>query len=573
MFKNTLCRSGAALAIALALTTGAAAADLLPGVGLEQPRPPKPTFTVSTTTPLSGGTFDVVAEFALDDTVHLYRDKLDIKWTTLLGAEFKEFVFPPAKKVPDALAETPGQTIAVFEGSVKIIARMTVTAREGEAIRISGKLAHQSCTDDTCFPPEEEPFQFSLTAGEGGGSRSLLGWILIGFLTGIGLSLTPCVYPMIPVTAAVIGARREGGFFSALAASLVYVLGLSIVYAVIGLLVAVPGSGARSFLASAYVLVPVSLLFVALAVVMLAGLNFAAPTGFTAKLQGMLAGKKGMATTFALGAVSGLVAGPCIAAPLAAVLVKIAQTGDTMLGFWTLFALAWGMGVPLILFGTATGLMPKAGAWMEWIKKLLGFVLLWAAVYFVASIIGRTAYEILFALILIVGAVYLGGLDALTRESTFFERLQKVVGVVALIYAAVLVFSAMGPRRVETGPSAAETPGAAQSIFRPGTQAAVDEAIAQGRPVALDFTADFCGICKVLDRNLFTKPEAAKAAEGISCFKIDFDKEKELVKRYAIFGPPAVVLVAPGGKVTGKLKYDESTPLDEFLEDLKKLKP
>ena len=609
-------------------------ANIASAADVGRPAEPKPAMSISAQSVASGGTVDVIADFKLGKKVHLYKDKLRFEWTKLVGAKFTKAVLPKPETVPDPLADKAGETIEVYTGQVKILGRLTVTAKPGEPVSVEGKMLHQSCTDQICFPPASEPFAFKLVATEAEApgdddaeaidetlewlaaqqsgktegwpaepaktaatteaasvapkdvqesdaaaeaadeteddDRAL--WVILGgaFLAGIALALTPCVYPMIPITAAVIGARKEKGILSALAASFVYVLGLAIVYALLGLLVATVGSSVAAFLQSAYVLIPVSGVFVALAIVMFAGLNFGAPTGFAAKLQGLLAGKKGFASTFILGAVSGLIAGPCIAAPLAGVLLYIARSGNLTLGFWMLFVLAWGMGAPLILFGTATGLMPKAGAWMEWIKRLLGFVLLWAAAYFLQAIIGEAAYLISFGALLLAAAVFLGGFDTLTKESGFGDRLKRLLGIATVIAALVLLIPPLAEMSGLSLSGSANAP--VENVFTPATQENVEAAIAAGKPVVLDFTATSCLYCKALDKRVFTKPETIAAAKGVTMLKIDVHKYPGLADRYGVFGPPTLVFIGTDGKVRKDLGFAGLKTLGEFVELLRKFK-
>ena len=540
------------------------------------PAEPKAVISLSSQTPPSGGTVDVIADFKLDDTVHLYKDKekLYFEWTKLVGAKFKSIVLPKPETIPDVFADEEGQTTEVYTGQVRILGRLTVTAKPGEPVVVEGKLHHQSCTDKTCFRPAEEPFAFKLVAGEAIRKDGRGLWLILGgaFLAGIALALTPCVYPMIPVTAAVIGARKQNGIISALTASFVYVMGLALTYAVVGLLVAQASKtmNVAAFMQSAYVLVPVAAIFTGLAAVMFAGLNFGVPTGFAAKLQSQLAGRWGLASTFLLGGVSGLIAGPCVAAPLAGILVYVAKEASPLLGFWILFVLAWGMGIPLIVFGTATGLMPKAGAWMEWVKRLLGFVLLCSAVYFLSNIIGEMAYQITFGVVLLAAAVFLGGLDTLTKESGFGDRAKRLLGLAILIGALFLLIP---PLAQLAGLSLSGSPSApAVNVFQPATQEDVDAAIAAGKPVVLDFTAIWCTYCKALDKHVFTMPETIAAMEGLTTLKIDFDTERALVNRYDVYRPPVVVFIGKDGKVRKDLSFAGTKTLKEFLELVEKFK-
>ncbi len=554
-------------------------------------RPPKPEISVSQRSVAAGQVFEIITDFKLDKTVKLYRDELRFEWTTLEGASLKEVVFPAAERVPDLLAEDKNKMIDIYHGQVRLVARLVATGKPGSPIVVVGSLYHQSCTDTICFRPAEEAFRFELVtaagvggppaeetaparasevnSGESGGEGfvTFVGRIVLAFLGGLAMSLTPCVYPMIPITAAVIGARKKKGLASAAFASLVYVMGLAVVYAFLGLLVAKLGSAVATFLQRPVVLVPVAAIFAGLAVVMFAGLNFAVPTGFAGRVQSLLAGKKGILATLGLGAVSGLVAGPCVAAPLAGVLIFIANSGDLWLGFWMLFALAWGMGIPLIVFGTATGLLPKAGAWTEWFKKLLGFVLLWAAFFFLAPLIGDAAYQVGCSVLLVAAAIFLGGFNLLTRESTFGDRLKKLLGVVAVLYAVYLFLSGMG------GFSVSQTTGLqVENLFKPATAREVEQAIAAGRPVVIDFYAEWCAICKVLDKKVFTKPEVVEAAKGLAAFKVDIDKEPALGRRFGVFRPPMIVFVGTDGRARSDLSFAGEKSLSEFVKLLERFK-
>jgi len=559
--------------------------------GAEGPPPPTPQVFVSADSVPSGGTFEVIADFDLADKVKLYRDQLRFVWLRVKGAELVEEVFPEPKEVADPLAEEPGPTMQVYQGQVRLVTRWRATAGAGSRITLKGRLHHQSCTDVLCFPPMSRNFAFELAVTEpADGSPAIAApgrpteagkpeaaprkevnfplELILAFVWGIGIGFSPCVYPMIPITAAIIGAKRDRGLLPALGSSLVYVLGLAIVYAVLGLLASTFGAGVQAIIHAWYVVVPIAAIFVALAAVLLAGWNLAAPTGFASRLQGMLAGRKGVVATFALGAVGGVIVGPCVLAPLLALLSRVFAAGSKLLGFWALFAAAWGMGVPLIILGTATGILPKAGEWMNWVKKLMAFVLLWAALYFLLPLIGDTAYNLAFAVLLVVAAVFLGGFDRLTKESTFGDRAKKVLGVLAVAYALVLFLSVLGGQPGAPPSTRTRT----EDLFRDASAEDAERALAAGRPVLLDFYADWCVICKALDKKVFTRPEAVRAASGLDAFKIDTDEHPELAKRFNVKGPPTVLFVGPDGQVRKDLSFVGEKTLDEFLERLERFK-
>ncbi len=534
------------------------------------PSPPTVLFSPASASVPSGGTFDVVADFRIPDGVALYRDKLALVDAKLDGARFQGFVLPPAESILDKFSD--GRVVPVYAEAARIVLRFAVVGDAGAKARVAGALQHESCTEEVCFLPQKAAFEFEVDITPKK-ARSSLWRILLAFLVGLGVALTPCVYPTIPIVAAVIGARSERGLFSALTASLSYVFGLSLVYAVVGLLVGRGGSEVRVFLESVYVRVPIAGLFVVLAVVLFAGWNFALPAQLTSRLQQGLMGRRGALRTVALGGVSALVIGPCVTAPLSGLLVYVAKEAGPVLGFWMLFALGWGMGLPLVVFGTATGLLPKAGPWMEWFKKLLGFVLLWAGLYFLWPVVGDAAYQAAFALLLVVAAVFLGGLDALEKDSSFGDRLKKVLGTVAIAYAAFLAASAadlLGPRGLVGG----ETEAAAPNAFRPATAREVEDALTAGKRVILDFYTKDCASCKELDATVFSRPEVIdvmRAETDLAAFKINAMEETRLADAHQvnIKGVPTVVFLDPDGRPRNDLTFSGVVTLDEFIRKIK----
>jgi thioredoxin:protein disulfide reductase len=281
------------------------------------------------------------------------------------------------------------------------------------------------------------------------------------------------------------------------------------------------------------------------------------------RVQGMLAGKKGVLSVFALGALGGLVAGPCVLAPLFAQLQRVFALGDPLVGFLALFVVALGLGVPLILFATGTGLLPKAGPWMEWVKNLMGFVLLWAAAYFLIPVIGDTAYYLAFAAVLVVGAVFLGGFDRLTRESTTGDRAKRALGMLALLAAVFLTAHALG----FGGGGTAEK---AENLFVPGSMTEVQQALDAGKPFIIDFTADWCVICKELDRTVFTQPDVVALGRPFTTLKIDTDEHPDVAEMYNVKSPPVIVFVNADGSVNLDLSFAGGLSKEAFIEKLKR---
>jgi len=543
----------------------------------------------------AGRELTLTVTFTLRADVHLYKDSIKFQWDELKGVAEKEIVKPKGKVIPDLNSTEAGATTEAYEGAASVTIRFQVTGAAGETASIKGTVGYQGCTDRQCFRPAKFAISHEAAIVAGGGSSAVvapsaegpapaaaaaqeMGWLAVlkhllkALAAGLALGLTPCVYPMIPITAAIIGARKDTSRLRAILLSAVYVLGIALTYAVLGVLVALFGQSVRRAFQSPAVLVGIGVLFTGFALAMFDVFTIQAPA-FVTRLAEKAGGKaKGLFGILALGAVSGLAAGPCVAAPLGAVLADIATMANPALGGAMMFLLAWGMGVWLIAAGASTGFLPKAGAWMVWVKHLIGFVLLWAALYFVRPVIGETAFWLGSAGVLVAGAVFLGGLDTLTPESGFGARAKRVVGIIALVVAGwcALVGLDLEPR-AGVGP----VPGVAQADpFLHGDPGLFKEALAARKPIVLDFTAEWCGYCKVLDRTTFADPAVIAELKRFRALKIDYDtgRNAELVKRFDVPGPPLIVVLDSKGELVKKLGYDEAKDPGGFADFLKQVK-
>ena len=562
--------------------------------GLFPARPGANLITVTTglepAAPPTEGEYTLLVQVVLAPGLHLYRDRIRFEWTELRGVGQPRLSLPPARQMPVPGGAADGGSVAVYDGEVTLRLTLPVTGKPGEPLSIKGTFYYQTCTDRLCYPPASLPVALSATIGppgepatattapaapppsgpaiqaeaapEGEAGFTALKWVaaLLGaFGAGVLLSLTPCVYPMLPIIAAVVagavsrkGPEATGGARvpRALGASLTYVLGLSVVYALLGLAAASAGGALRGWLQSAAVRIPTSAVFVLLALVTFqvvwSGGGFGAASWFRG-----LGARGGYPGLFLIGGVSGLVAAPCVSAPLVALLVQIARTGDRWLGFWTLFSLSWGMGLLLVLAGTfSAAVLPRAGAWMYRVRNLLGFVMLWAAVWVLRPVLGASLYNLSVGLVVVAAAVYLGGLDALAPGSGLTARTRRFVGLVAAAVGMVyLVVGLAGLLGLGTDLGTEDTGGPPQQQGIPFVESdaqALEAALGSGRPVLVDFYAEWCVLCEELDRTTFRDPEVVQAASAFVVLKVDFDRNPDLVSRFGVVGVPMVLLFGPG---------------------------
>lgn len=425
-------------------------------------------------------------------------------------------------------------------------------------------------------------------------------FLILVFGFGLLMSLSPCIYPMIPITLAVIGAQsQEKGAVHGLVMSVTYVVGMALVYAVMGALSATVFSGITAFMQSPVVLVPIALLLLALSFSMFGAFELQAPAFLRDRLQGPGAGTRGgLIGVFAMGMVAGLVASPCVGPFLAALLVWVATTGDWVLGFISLFTFGIGMGLLLIGVGTfpaLLGSMPRSGGWMDTVKKGMGLLLLVMAFYFVrpGSVLPAHIFYPLVGMATILTAVFMGAFDSLPPEAGWWPRTLKGLGLI--VFVAGLYFLggsfvqhgfmmpspladiAAGPETEACLMPAGEGPTAAAiTVADPpveplpdkiqwtkihtgdGVQAFLDDkraqAKAEGRPVMIDFWAQWCVYCKKLDKLVWNVPAVVAEAQRFATIKVDAtapdDAEMTSIKEeFKVPGLPRVIFIDSRGEV------------------------
>ncbi len=426
---------------------------------------------------------------------------------------------------------------------------------------------------------------------QGGGFFAVIG---LYFVAGIVLSLLPCSYPMIPILSAIIigeGARvtRSRGF----ALSFVYVLGMALVYTVLGIAAALVGQSLGAWLQNPWVLGVFAVLLTAFALMLIAGYDIALPQrwqdGASRASQGRSGGK--FAAVALMGALSALVVGACMTAPLFAVLAFVAHTGNAVLGGAALFAMGLGLGVPLMIIGLGAGtLLPRAGTWMDGVKVFFGVVLLAAALWIVWPVLGAVLQMLLAALWLLIAAAALGLFTPAAGSTLIWRRLARGVGAALAIWAATLIVGlaagSTDPLRplavlaARTGgnggaDAAGVASGAGQLTFAPvGSPAQLDAALGAGnKPAMLDFYADWCVSCKEMEKLTFSDPRVHARLQQLDLLRADVSAnnagDQALLKRFGLFGPPGIIFFDGNGREVLRVVGYESA--DRFLGRLDRL--
>jgi thiol:disulfide interchange protein DsbD len=396
-------------------------------------------------------------------------------------------------------------------------------------------------------------------------------WVAAGlfFLAGLGLAFTPCVLPMVPILSGIIAGEGDDvtpmrGFTLALS----YVLGMAIVYTVAGIAAAAAGMQLQATFNQPWVLILFSGLFVALALGMFGVYELQMPSSVATRLSGISGNQKSgtMVGAFIMGALSSLIVTACVAPALIAALTVMAQTGDMLRSGSALFAMSLGMGAPLLIVGAAQGkFLPKAGAWMIAVRNAFGFMMLGLAVWMLSRILPGSITMLLWALLIFMGGVFMGGLTTLTTESSTPQKLGKGFGFLAIIYGIVLLLGVLTGGSNPLKPLASINVGGTTAVANAEHELpfqrvkTVDDldrevaaAAAAGKTAFLDFYADWCVSCKEMEAYTFTDEEVQSVLANTVWLQADVtandDADQELLERFGVFGPPTIIFFGRDGQ-------------------------
>ncbi len=429
-------------------------------------------------------------------------------------------------------------------------------------------------------------------------SGSLWSVVAVFALAGLLLSFTPCVLPMVPILSSIIvGHGAATSRSRGLMLSVSYALGMALVYTLFGVLAGLAGEGLAATLQTPAVLGGFAALLVLLSLSMFGAYELQMPASLQTRLtawSGNLGGGGHHLGVFVMGGISALIVGPCVAAPLAGALLYISQTRDVLVGAVALFALACGMSVPLLLVGASAGsLLPRAGAWMDGVKRFFGLTMLAVAIWMLTPVIPTWVAMAAWGLLLIVSAVLLGLLDRLPESASMLARSAKGLALVlALVGAAQWVGLLSGGRSVlqplghlAGGAVPAATSGAngaparvpndARLIGyrRVKTSAELDQILATaGQPVMLDFYADWCVSCKEFEQFTFPDPQVQGRLAGALLLQADVTAndaaDRELLKRFSLFGPPGILFFDAQGQERSAARVIGYQNVPQFLQSL-----
>ena len=496
--------------------------------------------------------------------------------------------FPDGEAIEFEFADVP---IEVWEDEVVILAGLSIPESAVGEVRLRVAVTAQACNNTQCLPPETVRAGVDITvappgssseivnkqifaavvAGDAGsgppedasdlGSRSLP-LLLIGvFFAGLALNLTPCVFPLIPITIGYFTQQtkdREGSTFPL---ALAYVLGIALTYSVLGVLAALSGAIFGSALQSPWVVGLIVVMLLLLATSTFGLWELRVPVW----AQRASGGRTGVFGALIMGLVMGFVAAPCIGPFVVGLLTYVGQRGDPVLGFILFFTLAAGLGLPYLILGTFTGAinkLPASGMWMIGVRRVFGVILIAMAAYFAAPLLPGDSGAWLMSGVLVLGALYLLVVDRTGHGQPTIDRVMRALA------AGMLVVGVLMMPGVRHGGAAVEG-GSSHLAWQAYEVSAVRSAVAAGGPVIVDFYADWCPPCRELDERTFAAPEVRAVLDGYARFKVDLTRSTEanqaLIAEYGVMGVPTVVVISGGEEVFRIIGFE---PPDRFLERL-----
>ncbi len=593
-----------------------------------EPLHPDEAFKLSVTA--DGNTLN--ASWKVTPEHYLYRGKTKFLAKSPEGATLGEAIFPDGKKKHD---EFLGD-VEVYEHDFTV--NIPVTSQTDE---ITLATTYQGCSKSTgiCYPPQTKIHTVKLaslntSSPQTNSSNTLpedvtiqsatpnmaqstkheaaqpiseqdaimdrikngssIGTILMFLLFGLGLALTPCVFPMIPILSGIIAGQGDSiTTKKAFGLSLSYVIPMALIYALVGIIAGVFGANVQVMFQNPWVISAFALVFVLLSLSMFGFYELQMPSGIQSKLTNISNSQTSGSYIGAavMGVLSALIVGPCVTAPLIAALSYIAQTGDAVLGGLSLFALGMGMGIPLIIIGTSAGsLLPKAGAWMDAVKGVFGVIMLAMAIWMLSRIVPAQVTIALTAILLIISGIYLKAISPIPEGQSKWAYLWKGVGFIMLLYGALMLIGVAGGGKSLLQPLSGVVGGQSVSssasnvrtehglVFKriksiAELNAVLANAKTSNQAVMLDFYADWCVSCKEMEHITFKDPAVINTLKNVILIQADVtannDDDKALLKKFGLFGPPGIMFFSPDGvenKAYRKVGFVEA---DKFDADAK----
>ncbi len=529
-----------------------------------------------------------------------YLIPVTISFSGKEGLVFSGTEFPESEIKLLGFSDTP---LSIYEGTfvVKTLVKLPASF-EGSEVMISGTIGYQACDDNSCLAPAELEFNKSFKVADASGETTLSNAInqpeegefvqtvgekglfitfFLIFLGGLALNLTPCVYPIIPITVGYFGGQAEGRKGGIIAHAILYVLGMAVTYSALGVIAAMTGSLFGAALQNPIMLIAIALVMIALALSMFDLYEFRLPS-FLTNLAG--GSKKGYLGTIFMGLTVGLVAAPCIGPFILGLLTYVGEKGDVFLGFLMFFVLALGLGIPFVFLAVFSGSinkLPRSGSWMVWVRTIFGFILVAMAIYFLKPLFPNSlVYHLALALNLFIGGIYMAWVEPTRLDNKMFPLIRNIIGII--FFVAALVFTVSGiqsyvdDRLYEASLGSGSLARNEMIQWAAYSEENIQKAQEQSKPVFLDFHADWCIPCRELDKFTFTDEKIVNMSEKFVMLKVDLTKTdnqvyEKLRRKYKIRGVPTLVLLKPDGNEVKDARVVGFIKAQRLLEKMDKV--
>lgn len=553
------------------------------------------------------------AHWTIQPDHHLYRPKIKFSVKDPQGVTLGSPDFPAGEQVKDE-----------YFGSIEVYGKdldVKVPILSSAGLnKLVVETEYQGCSDKTgvCYPPVKQVRELTLAGLPKGvpmeqaeaavaatpvsaenavtermRDGSYFSTLLFFLLAGLGLALTPCVFPMIPILSGIVAGSSNLSPRKAFWLSLSYVLPMALTYAIVGVIAGLSGANLQVMFQNPWVIGTFAGLFVLLSLSMFGFYDLQMPTSIQSRLSEISNRQQGGSFIGAgiMGVLSALIVGPCVTAPLIGALVYIAQTRDALLGGLSLFTLGLGMGIPLLMIGTSAGrLLPRAGAWMDTTKAIFGIMMLGLAIWMLDRVVPIEVTMALTGILLIVSGIYMGALEKTNDEAGGWGRFWKSLGLIMLFYGAMVLFGVsagsqnlLQPLKGVFGGGYAVAASVTETGLKfqrikglQGLEQALTQAKVENRPVMLDFYADWCTACKELEHNTFKDKAVIEALGNTLLIQADVtandEQDKALNELFGLFGPPQVLFFRPDGEEIKTVRLAGYEAAEEFLARIGRFK-
>jgi len=506
--------------------------------------------------------------------------------------KIKRIVFPEHTLKRLAFSDEP---LAIFEGAFSIQFDGKIIATDDSVVNLSGTFYFQGCNDQVCLPPTEIPFTLKIpvrpiekavsetpgviqpdlpeslrstavgrekgfNVGNSLAEKGLLLTFFLIFMGGLGLNLTPCVYPLIPVTLSYFGGQSVGKKSKTLLMALLYVLGLALVNSLLGTLAALSGGLLGAFMTNPIVLIVIAAIMVAMALSMFGLYEFGVP-GFLMNLAG--GGRSGYFGALFMGLTMGIVAAPCIGPFVIGLLTYVAAVGKPLFGFLMFFTLSLGLGLPFLVlafFAAKIDRLPHSGEWMVGVRQIFGLLLIGMALYFIKPLLPSEIASRFLWWYAIASGIYLIFFSQAGNHTRIFVFIKNLLAVVAIFSGAWFLKP--------------EKPGLAEMQWQVYSSQSYESALRARKPIMLDFYADWCIPCKELEQSTFSAPEVIRLSENFALFKIDLTgavtpEIKAVQEKFKVKGVPTIIFIARDGQELEDLRLLGFEKADTMLKRLR----